>query len=43
MKKQNTLEKQIHFKTLHQRNQQTFTKIREMFMIVKMIIARKIN
>ena len=42
MKKQNLLEKQIHVKNLHQRNQKTFTKLREIFTIVKIIIMKKI-
>ena len=43
MKKQNLLEKQIHVRNLHQRNQQTFPKFREIFTIVKIIIMKKIN
>ena len=43
MKKQNMLEKQIHVRNLHQRNQQTFTKFREIFTKVKMIAMKKIN
>ena len=40
-KKQNLLEKQIHVRNLHQRNQQTFTKFRESFTIGKTIIMKK--
>ena len=43
MKKQNMLEKQIHVRNLQQRNQQTFTKFREIFTKVKMIAMKKIN
>ena len=43
IKKQNPLEKQIHVRNHHQRNQQVFTKFREIFTIVKMIIMKKIN
>ena len=42
-KKYNLLEKQIHVRNIHQGNQQTFTKFREIFTIVKMIIVNKIN
>ena len=42
-RKKNLLEKQIHMRNLHQRNQQTFTKFREIFTIVKMIIMKKID
>ena len=41
MKKQNLLEKQIHVRNLHQKNQQNFTKFREIFAILKMIIMKK--
>ena len=43
MKKQNLLEKKIHVKNLHQRNQQTITKFREIFTVVKIIIMKKIK
>ena len=36
------LEKQIHMRNLHKRDQQTVTKFREIFTIVKMIM-KKIN
>ena len=42
-KKQNLLDKQIRVRNLHQRNQQTFTKLMEIFTIVKTIIMKKIN
>ena len=42
-RKQNMLEKQIHVRNLHQRNQRTLTKIREIFTILKMIIMKKID
>ena len=42
MKKQNLLEKQIYVKNLHQRNQQTFTKFREIFTIGKIIIMKEL-
>ena len=35
--------KKIHVRNVHQRNQQTFTKFREIFTIVKMIIMKKMN
>ena len=35
-RKQNLLEKQIHVRNAHQRNQQTFKKFREIFTTVKM-------
>ena len=41
-RKQNLLEKQIYVTDLHQKNQQTFTKFKEIFMIVKMIIMKMI-
>ena len=43
IKKQNPLEKQIHVRNHHQRNQQVFTKFREIFTIVKKIIMKKIT
>ena len=43
MKKQNLLEKIIHMRNLHQRNQQPCAKFRETFTIVKMIIMKEIN
>ena len=42
-RKQNLLEKQLHVRHLHQRNQEIFTKFREIFTIVKMIIMQKID
>ena len=41
-RKQNLLEKQIYVTDLHQKNQQTFTKFKEIFMIVKIIIMKMI-
>ena len=41
-RKQNLLEKQIYVTDLHQKNQQTFTKFKEIFMIVKIIIMKTI-
>ena len=43
MNKHNLLEKQIHVRNLHPKNQQTFTKFREIFTIVKMIVMKKIK
>ena len=42
-KKQNLLEKQLHMRNLHQGNQQTFTKFREIFTMLKMIIMKEID
>ena len=41
-REQNLLEKQFHVRDLHQRNQQTFRKFEEIFMIAKMIIVKKV-
>ena len=41
-RKQNLLEKQIYVTDLHQKNQQTFPKFKEIFMIVKIIIMKMI-
>ena len=36
-------EKQLHIKIFHRRNQQRFTKFREVFILDKMIIMKKID
>ena len=42
IKKQNLLEKQIHVRNLHQKNQH-FMEFREIFTIVKTMIMKKIS